>query len=747
MYPFRNVLGVALVALSLDYLPSQESVAQQRKLSQNVVQFSEVPQISGGGEMNMLRNRGMQATPKKFSPSALTPPARVAAGPALSGSFDAVDFDADGTYSGYYHIPPDPIGAAGASHLVCVVNTSIQWYTKAGVLVGGKRLGKNATTVVGSFFESLSPLTGSFDPKVIYDQYAGRFVVVALEQTDVSTGGSANTSRIFVAVSATSDPGGTWYFVAINSMLNISGADRWADYPGLAVDDKAVYVTANMFGFGASGTYGGARLWIVDKGLAGGFYGGGTALVNLYDPPGASGATATTMQPTHMFGTVPTGMGTFLARYSGFSDGTDEYLSIIRVDNPLTTPTFTHAYVSCGDIDNTAAAMPNAPQLGTATLINTNDRRSLNAVWSSNRLYVATTLVPPSGTDAGQATAHWFNVNTTTLSSLTLADQGNIGGEDIATGTHTFYPSIAVDPSGNLGMGFAASASTIYPGAYFTGRFSSDPAGTNRGSGVLRAGLDYYVRTFGSGRNRWGDYSGASIDPSDGSFWFFNQYAMARGTPISSEDGRWKTAFGNLPPTALPVQIASFVGTVDGDHSALLRWETISEINNLGFEIQKSTDPFVGYLTIPNSFVPGHGTTNVPQQYSYRDATATNGVWYYMLKQIDLDGTLHYTQGVQIEILPGLKGLEIPAVASLDQNFPNPFNPTTVIRYGLPRDLQVDLTVSDALGRTVADLVHGRQEAGNHEVTFGSPGLPSGVYFYRLQAGDFVQTRKLLLLK
>lgn len=112
---------------------------------------------------------------------------------------------------------------------------------------------------MASFFTSLTPLTGTFDPKVIYDQYNNRFVVVTLEQTT----SPSNTSRIFVAVSQTSDPNGGWWFTSINSAVTITSL-CWADYPGLAVTDDAILVTNNMFSFSAN-AFQGSRLWIIQK--------------------------------------------------------------------------------------------------------------------------------------------------------------------------------------------------------------------------------------------------------------------------------------------------------------------------------------------------------------------------------------------------------------------------------------------------------------------------------------------------
>ncbi len=484
---------------------------------------------------------------RKFKPGILPkllPRQSAPAAPPLSTTIEGINFDEDATNSGYYHIPPDPIGAAGPNHVLSVVNTSLEWHTKAGSQQNSQRLGHNGTTAVGSFFQTLSPVNGLFDPKVIYDQYNNRFLVVALESTDTADGDPSNTSRILIAVSDDSDPNGTWYFHAINSLINISGSDSWADYPGFAIDNQAIYVTANMYTFGGSPAYQGARLWIINKTP---FYTGGAASVNVYDPSSAVGQAATTAQPAHMFGTPSSGVGTFLVRYSGYSAATIEYLSVIRVDNPLTSPSFSHQFISLGNIDFTPTAIPDAPQPMTTTLIETNDRRALHAVWRNNSLWASTTVLPPSGSDAGQATAYWVRVNTSNLASLTVADQGNAGGNDIDAGAYTYFPSIVVDQFGNMALGFALSSPNHYPGAYFTGRFSTDPPGTVQSTSVLAAGQGVYKRTFGYPSNRWGDYSGISLDPSDGkTIWIFNEYALTPGTIFLGESGRWGTRFGSF---------------------------------------------------------------------------------------------------------------------------------------------------------------------------------------------------------
>ena len=462
--------------------------------------------------------------------------------PAPQNTFEGINFDENADLTGFLIIPPDPIAAAGPDHIVSVVNSSVEWYTKTGVL-------QVSLSMEDQFFNVLSPQGRPFDPKIIYDQYADRFVVIALELVDDGIISPNNVSRILMGISDDQNPNGTWYFVAINSIVNIGFIDNWADYPGLAIDEEAVYITANMFQFQFNG-FSGSLLWILEKGDGtGGVYDGGTSTLTRHDPSSASGLQmdSFTLQPAHVFGPggVPGNSGTFLVS-SGWASGPIDALNVIRVADPLGSPTFTNQFIALGDI-TTGFGLPDAPQSGTGQAVETNDGRILHAVWRNNALWAVNTVNPSSGPDAGQATAHWYQIDTSTLNALSLVQQGDVGGEDIAAGTHTFFPAIAVDGIGNMAIGFSASAPTIFPGAYYTGRKPSDPATTVQPSQTLAAGIDYYIRTFGGARNRWGDYSGMAVDPgNDRTFWVYNEYALTRGTPTDGEDGRWGTRFGSF---------------------------------------------------------------------------------------------------------------------------------------------------------------------------------------------------------
>jgi len=188
--------------------------------------------------------------------------------------------------------------------------------------------------------------------------------------------------------------------------------------------------------------------------------------------------------------------------------------------------------------------------------------------------------------------------------------------------------------------------------------------------------------------------------------------------------------------TPVPVELASFTA-VAVKNGVKLEWTTATETNNKGFEIQRSLDSKV-YSTI--GFVNGKGSTTARQQYNYVDAQTTSGKYFYRLRQVDFDGTSKYSQVIAA-------GEMAPTAFELSQNFPNPFNPVTSIKYAIANAQQVTLKVFNILGTEVAVLVNEKKEAGTYNVNFSSVNLASGTYIYRLQAGNYSKTMKMLLVK
>lgn len=646
---------------------------------------------------------------------------------------------------GYYFIPPDPIGAAGPNHVVNVDNAAIQWFDKVGTL--------QSTMSLQGFFSPLGPPLGTFcfDPKVLYDQYAGRFVVIALERWNTGAGDPANDSYINVAVSKTSDPNAGWWYLAIHSKVNINGSDTWADYPGLAVDDKAIYITSNMFTY--PGAYAGQRLWIIDKAP---LYAGGAGVWSINDPYGAVGQAgfATTTMPAHMYGALPANLGTYLISYSGLTYGglgQPEATFVIEVTDPLGGgggPFFNMQFVNCADIEDIGGglgfpALPDAPQFGTAVLVEVNDRRLLDAVWRDNQLYATTTIIPNAGADVGQTTAHWWRIDTSLgIGSLFTADEGNVGAEDLGNGTYTFFPSVAVDKCGNMAIGFAGCNQSFYPGAYYTGRMAADAPGTVQPTGVLQAGTDYYNRSFGGSRNRWGDYSGCALDPDESTFWVYNEYAMTRGTIFSSlpsEDGRWDTHWGSfqLGCQTVSVAITAFdARTRDG--AVELTASFNSDFGDFRVNVYRQDDALAQPVRY-RSVEMGAG-----DDFVFVDRNVEPGKTYrYHIGAVDGDG----------EFFSPVMLVTMPAVAAeLRQNEPNPFNPTTTIAFSVGATQDVSLVVYDATGRVVRTLVDGVTRFGTHRVTWDGRDnsgntVGSGIYFYRLTAGKHVEARKMVLIK
>ncbi len=207
--------------------------------------------------------------------------------------------------------------------------------------------------------------------------------------------------------------------------------------------------------------------------------------------------------------------------------------------------------------------------------------------------------------------------------------------------------------------------------------------------------------------------------------------------------------------SALPVELTTFAaastGSATGSPTIELQWNTATEVNNYGFEIERkvvSKEYGVGNnLSLVNrhssfteiGFVKGSGNSNSPKNYSFIDDNPPSGEIEYRLEQIDNNGNFKYSQIVTVTFLP--------TNFELWQNYPNPFNPTTTIRYTIPKTAHVTLKIYDEIGREVTTLINGNKEAGQYNVTFNASKLASGVYFYRLRAGSFDGVKKLILLK
>ncbi|MDP3684558.1 MAG: T9SS type A sorting domain-containing protein [Ignavibacteria bacterium] len=182
----------------------------------------------------------------------------------------------------------------------------------------------------------------------------------------------------------------------------------------------------------------------------------------------------------------------------------------------------------------------------------------------------------------------------------------------------------------------------------------------------------------------------------------------------------------------------------------VLNWQTTTEVKNYGFEIERTAvntghgakalqvAPTLQWEKI--GFVQGQGNSNSVKVYSFTDKSAISGLYVYRLKQIDNDGKYEYSGVVEVNI-------DAPTKFELTQNYPNPFNPSTVISWQVPAGSYVSLKVYDVLGKEVATLVNEELKAGSYSVDFNASHLASGIYFYSIKAGNFIQSKKMILMK
>jgi photosystem II stability/assembly factor-like uncharacterized protein len=191
-----------------------------------------------------------------------------------------------------------------------------------------------------------------------------------------------------------------------------------------------------------------------------------------------------------------------------------------------------------------------------------------------------------------------------------------------------------------------------------------------------------------------------------------------------------------IDTTIIPVELYSFYSEVF-NNQVTLKWSTATEKNNLGFEILSSLDDR-NWNSI--CFINGNGTTNLIHHYRFTDRVETSGIYYYKLKQLDYNGDFYYSNIIEVNV-------SNPISFGLSQNFPNPFNNSTIIQFQLPKDCFVALKVYNTLGQEVVAIVKEYKQAGYYSLNFTASDISSGIYFYKLIAGEHISTKKFILLK
>jgi Secretion system C-terminal sorting domain/Domain of unknown function (DUF5122) beta-propeller len=213
--------------------------------------------------------------------------------------------------------------------------------------------------------------------------------------------------------------------------------------------------------------------------------------------------------------------------------------------------------------------------------------------------------------------------------------------------------------------------------------------------------------------------------------------SYTKGDGKFSSQGTAVVGFINV----LPVELSSFNAMLN-ENDITLRWETSTEVNNRGFEIEKkiSQTSIIDNRWNKIGFVEGHGNSNSSKKYSFADKKLTGGgKFQYRLKQIDNDGRFKYSNVIEVKVTPNEN--------SLLQNYPNPFNPVTNFKFQIVKPGLVTLKIYDILGKEVSTIVNEELEAGYYSYKWDASKLASGIYFYKINAGSYTEVKKMLMIK
>lgn len=444
------------------------------------------------GAATIAKDRGKKEEVAAAAVTELAP----AGGPVAAAPLPSTNFAG---FSATGWIPPDCTMATGPSHVMLSVNSSVAVYNKA----GGAPVLKQTLTV---WFSNVISGVTIFDPKLLFDQHTGRYVLLA-----VAVSQNPKKSAYLLSVSATTNPLGLWRNYSLNAMVDGSTlTNNWADFPALGVDPNNLYITSNQFAFGGGFQY--AKIRVVPK--AGPYSGGAATFVDFVNMKNPNGSTAFTIQPCHTFGAPQV---EYLVN-SLFPSGNS--LTVWRLTQSGSSFSLTKASVA------TAAYSlpPNAPQKGNNAPLNTGDVRVLHAVFRGGSLWCALTTTHNWVATASQASIHWFQIQPAAPS---LVQQGIYGAASLSY----FYPACCPDANGNMIMVFSRCGTNEFGSIFYTGRKATDPLGSLQTSALLKAGVANYVALDGGGRNRWGDYNGVCADPSNPKvIWFYSEFAAAVNT-------------------------------------------------------------------------------------------------------------------------------------------------------------------------------------------------------------------------
>ena len=526
-------------------------------------------------------------------------------------------------------IPPDTAGAVGLTKIFSTVNNNYVVQDKTtGVLTGA--------VSIDTFWGGVGGSSGPFDPRTLYDPFNNRWLVSCVSNS-VSAG-----SSILVGISQTSDPAGSFNLARFDVD---AGDTQWADFPTMGFNNRWLSINVNMITIAGSAFTSGKNLVLDYAQLRSGVF--SATFFTL------AAGTGFVVSPAITYDTSQTTL--FLPNH--LSSGGATY-QVDTITGTPPTPVYTAGTVKIrtgggwtqpsGQILPQSAPIAGASACGaTPCKGETQDAQiRSNPIYRNGFIYYAQTVGLPAG-GLTHTAAQWTKIDT----SGNFVDGGRVD-DPTATATNGgkwyAYASLSVNQRNDVLLGFTQFSSAQHPAAGYAFRLGVDPAGTMEDPFIYKAGEDYYHKDFGSGRNRYGDYSMTQVDPSnDFDMWTLQEYAMLRvGTDdgtTGSNSSRWSTWWAKLSLQPTFANVKSFTATATDDGRVLLQWNSSYEVDNLGFNIYREQDGrrvrITPQLVAGSALLAGPGVKLTSgNSYAWSDTPPNGKPAKYLLEDIDLNG-------------------------------------------------------------------------------------------------------------
>jgi hypothetical protein len=472
--------------------------------------------------------RSFIGTPPAEGSQPNTPSIAAPAAPAPSplNVFEGLDRFGFGSGS-----PPDTNGDVGPNNYIQTVNASIGIYNKTtGV--------RDAAFTFNTFmsqgaFGNLCDTNNFGDPVVLYDSFEDRWIITDFAFVLDGSGNVLAPAFQCFAASKTADPIlGGWNFYSIQISDNLN------DYPKLAIWPDGLYMSSNLFSFGAGSAGQGVRVWAFNKAQ---MYAGARTVQNVSFNVGGGDFTLIPSNARLQTGTPPAGTPNYFLSTWLFTNGLTIYKFHVDWDR-TSLSTFTGPDVPLAATSWPNAAVANAAQPGTATLLDVLQIRAMVQNQYTNFAGVESLWAPHTvrrGNTTGLAAPRWYQVNVSGGTVAGSIPQATTWDPDAANVINRFMPSLALDRAGNMALAYSTSNGTEFPSIKYAGRLSSDPVNTFSQTEQL-----FFAGTASqTGVTRWGDYSSMTLDPNGCTFWYTTEYANPADQTF---DHRWLTKFGSF---------------------------------------------------------------------------------------------------------------------------------------------------------------------------------------------------------